>query len=99
MLRRLAIALTALLAATGAVVVAGYLFIFAAGTDRAAAAVPADASAYLTVYLQPTTGQQLNLAAMLGQVRDAGCRVLDVEVRSPSLHSVFIHLTGRELRE
>lgn len=68
MLRRLAIALTALLAATGAVVVAGYLFIFAAGTDRAAAAVPADASAYLTVYLQPTTGQQLNLAAMLGQV-------------------------------
>jgi hypothetical protein len=23
----------------------------------------------------------------------------DVEVRAPSLHSVFIHLTGRELRE
>jgi hypothetical protein len=29
----------------------------------------------------------------------AGCKVLDVEVRSPSLHAVFIHLTGRELRE
>jgi len=67
-LRRLVIALTALLATTGGVVVAGYLLIFAAGTDRAAAAVPADASAYLTAYLQPTTGQQLNLASMLGNV-------------------------------
>ncbi len=26
-------------------------------------------------------------------------RVEDVEVRGPSLQSVFIHLTGRELRE
>jgi len=40
-----------------------------------------------------------DLPALLGQVRAAGSRVLDVEVRSPSLHSVFIHLTGRELRE
>ncbi len=39
------------------------------------------------------------LPALLGEVREAGCRVLDVEVRSPSLHSVFIHLTGRDLRE
>jgi len=39
------------------------------------------------------------LTGMLGQVREAGCRVLDVEVRSPSLHAVFLHLTGRELRE
>ena len=29
----------------------------------------------------------------------AGGQVSDVEVRAPSLHSVFIHLTGRELRE
>ena len=68
MLRRLVIALTTFLGLTGAVVVAAYLFIFAAGTDRAAAVVPAEADAYATVYLQPTTGQQLNLAAMLGQV-------------------------------
>jgi len=39
------------------------------------------------------------LPALLLQVREAGCRVLDVDVRSPSLHSVFIHVTGRELRE
>lgn len=40
-----------------------------------------------------------DLPALLGVVRDAGCKVLDVEVRSPSLQAVFIHLTGRELRE
>jgi ABC-2 type transport system ATP-binding protein len=39
------------------------------------------------------------MPALLGAVREAGCKVLDVEVRSPSLHAVFIHLTGRELRE
>ena len=39
------------------------------------------------------------LPALLGEVRETGCRVLDVEVRSPSLHAVFIHLTGRDLRE
>ena len=39
------------------------------------------------------------LPALLDAVREAGGRVLDVDVRAPSLHSVFIHLTGRELRE
>lgn len=68
MLHRLAIALTTVLGLVGATVVAGYLLVFAVGTDRMAAAVPADAGAYVTVYLQPTTGQQMNLAAMLGSV-------------------------------
>ena len=68
MLQRLAIALTTLLALVGATVVAGYLFVFAAGTDRAAAAVPSGATAYATVYLQPSTGQKMNLAALLGHV-------------------------------
>jgi ABC-2 type transport system ATP-binding protein len=36
---------------------------------------------------------------LLRCVRDAGCQILDVEVRGPSLQAVFIHLTGRELRE
>jgi ABC-2 type transport system ATP-binding protein len=39
------------------------------------------------------------LPALLGEVHETGSRVLDVEVRSPSLHSVYIHLTGRDLRE
>ena len=41
----------------------------------------------------------LELPALLGRVREAGGEVSDVEVRAPSLHAVFIHLTGRELRE
>ncbi len=39
------------------------------------------------------------LPALLQRVADAGLEVKDVAVRSPSLHAVFIHLTGRELRE
>jgi ABC-2 type transport system ATP-binding protein len=39
------------------------------------------------------------LPDLLRRVHQSGPRVLDVEVRAPSLHAVFIHLTGRELRE
>jgi linearmycin/streptolysin S transport system ATP-binding protein len=40
-----------------------------------------------------------DLPALLGAIAAQGRVVEDVEVRSPSLQSVFIHLTGRELRE
>ena len=39
------------------------------------------------------------LPALLDRVRAAGCTVEDVHVIRPSLQSVFLHLTGRELRE
>jgi hypothetical protein len=39
------------------------------------------------------------LPALLEHIRRAGRTVNDVEVRGPSLQAVFIHLTGRELRE
>jgi len=39
------------------------------------------------------------LPPLLDDVRRAGDTVDDVEVRPPSLQAVFIHLTGRELRE
>jgi ABC-2 type transport system ATP-binding protein len=39
------------------------------------------------------------LPPLLDRIRLAGRCVDDVEVRGPSLQSVFIHLTGRELRE
>ncbi|HEY8234580.1 MAG TPA: ABC transporter ATP-binding protein [Vicinamibacteria bacterium] len=39
------------------------------------------------------------LPALLRHAAAAGLEVRDVAVRSPSLHAVFIHLTGRELRE
>jgi len=41
----------------------------------------------------------LELPGLLTRIRESGGQVSDVEVRAPSLHSVFIHLTGRELRE
>ncbi len=41
----------------------------------------------------------LELPPLLDRVRQSGRSVDDVEVRGPSLQSVFIHLTGRELRE
>jgi ABC-2 type transport system ATP-binding protein len=40
-----------------------------------------------------------DLPALLEKVRLAGDIVDDVDVRGPSLQAVFIHLTGRELRE
>ncbi|MBI5836322.1 MAG: ABC transporter ATP-binding protein [Candidatus Eisenbacteria bacterium] len=39
------------------------------------------------------------LPGLLVRVKSAGCRVDDLQVRRPSLQSVFLHLTGRELRE
>jgi ABC-2 type transport system ATP-binding protein len=41
----------------------------------------------------------LELPGLLDRIRQSGGEITDVEVRAPSLHSVFIHLTGRELRE
>ena len=40
-----------------------------------------------------------DLPPLLDRVRRSGGVVDDVEVRGPSLQAVFIHLTGRELRE
>jgi ABC-2 type transport system ATP-binding protein len=39
------------------------------------------------------------LAPLLARVAAAGCAVEHLEVRRPTLQSVFLHLTGRELRE
>ena len=39
------------------------------------------------------------LPALIQRAEAAGYAIEDIEVRSPSLQSVFIHLTGRELRE
>ena len=52
-----------------------------------------------TTLVAPVRDVAGELPPLLAAVRDSGCKVLDVEVRSPSLHAVFIHLTGRDLRE
>jgi ABC-2 type transport system ATP-binding protein len=40
-----------------------------------------------------------DLPPLLARLGASGQRVTDVRVEAPSLHAVFIHLTGRELRE
>lgn len=40
-----------------------------------------------------------DLPPLLDRLRESGATIVDVEVRGPSLQAVFIHLTGRELRE
>lgn len=41
----------------------------------------------------------VQLPALLDSIRRSGYRVSDIDVSSPSLHHVFLHLTGRELRD
>jgi ABC-2 type transport system ATP-binding protein len=56
---------------------------------------PADARIVRTRMRDVASG----LPPLLDRIRVAGRSVEDVEVRGPSLQTVFIHLTGRELRE
>jgi hypothetical protein len=67
-MHRLVIALVTLLGLTGAAVVGSYVFLFSGSIDRAAALAPADSAAYATVYLQPSTGQQMNLGGLIGRL-------------------------------
>ena len=68
-MRRLVIALTALLAMVGAAVVGAYLLLVAAVGDREAGAVPSDSALYLQVYLQPSSAQKLTLLGLVGHLR------------------------------
>lgn len=67
-MHRVVVALVSLIGLTGAAFVAGYLMLFAAETDRAARLAPADSAFYANVYLQPSTGQQMNLAGLIGRL-------------------------------
>jgi ABC-2 type transport system ATP-binding protein len=41
----------------------------------------------------------VELPALLQRVAAAGGRVVDLDLEAPTLQAVFLHLTGRELRE
>jgi uncharacterized protein DUF3352 len=90
-LHRLVVALTAFLAILAGVVVAGYLLIFAASPDRIARAVPASTTIYGTVYLQPSAGQKMNLAALLGHVPG----LEDAASLDGKLHQIAAQLLAR----
>ncbi len=67
-MHRLVIASVTLIGLTAGAFVAGYFLLFSAATDRAAALAPADSAFYLNVYLQPSTGQQMNLSELIGRL-------------------------------
>ena len=67
-MHRLVIALTSLLAIVGAAVIGVYLFLGGVTADRAAALAPASSAFYATVYLQPSAGQQAQLADVLSRL-------------------------------
>jgi len=70
--RRLVVAITALLVMLGGAVVVSYLLLFSAVADRASRAAPGDTALYLNVYLQPSAGQQMNLFGLVGHLRGFG---------------------------
>lgn len=67
-MHRLVIALVTLLGLAAGTVVAGYLLVFSASTDRASALAPANSAFYVNIYLQPSTGQQANLGGLIGRL-------------------------------
>lgn len=67
-MHRLVVALVTLIGLTGAAFLAGYLLLFSASNDRAATLAPANSAFYVNVYLQPSTGQQMNLGGLIGRL-------------------------------
>jgi len=65
----------------------------------ASASVPPVFQACGDVLRARITDVSAELPALLATVASTGRRIEDVHLSSPSLHSVFIALTGRELRE
>lgn len=64
-----------------------------------AAALPAGAQADGLAVRAPIANLGTDLPVLLGRLRDAGYEVVDVRVSRPDLSALFLHLTGRELRE
>ena len=67
-MHRLVIALTTLIGIVGAAVIGVYLFLGGVTVDRAAGLAPASSAFYATVYLQPSAGQQAQLADVLSRL-------------------------------
>jgi hypothetical protein len=67
-MHRLVVALVSLIGLAGVAFIGGYLLLFSVSTDRAAALAPAHTAFYVNVYLQPSTGQQMNLGGLIGRL-------------------------------
>ncbi len=67
-MHRLVIASVTLIGLVGVAVLASYLFLFAGAADRAATMAPANTVVYANLYLQPSTGQQMNLSGLISRL-------------------------------
>ena len=63
------------------------------------AALPSGAQADGVAVRAPIANLGTDLPLLLGRLREAGYEVVDVRVSRPDLSALFLHLTGRELRE
>src|SRR5687767_11897655 len=67
-MHRLVVAVVTLIGLTGAVFLAAHFLFLSAATDRAASLAPANSALYVNIYLQPSTGQQMNLGGLIGRL-------------------------------
>ena len=72
---------------------------FAAVDDRVAAWVVQHGGQSVDGAAQFTIEHPTEIAGLLEDSAKAGLELLDVSLRKPNLESVFLHLTGRELRD
>lgn len=90
-MKRLVIGVTGLLAVAGIIVLVGYLLVFSASPDRAARAVPAAVAVYVNLYLEPSTGQRLNLYGLIGRLPGFA----DPATLEQKIHDVAQRLIGQ----
>jgi Protein of unknown function (DUF3352) len=67
-MHRLVIASVTLIGLVAVAVLFSYLVLFAGAADRAATLAPANTTVYANLYLQPSTGQQMNLSGLIGRL-------------------------------
>jgi len=72
---------------------------FAAADERVAAWVTQHGGHAVDGAAQFTIEHPAEIAALLEASSKAGLELIDVSIRKPNLESVFLHLTGRELRD
>jgi len=72
---------------------------FGGSSDRVAPWVVARGGQTIDGNAQFTVAHPVEIASLLEDSARAGLELIDVSLRKPNLESVFLHLTGRELRD
>lgn len=72
---------------------------FAGGNERVSAWVAQRGGQSVDGAAQFTMDHPAEIGALLEASAKAGLELIDVSIRKPNLESVFLHLTGRELRD